>query len=94
MYSYSFINIGFSIFASLWHKHIYGLNHNIPKYCNPYILIVYISAVLFTIFVLATFINQTINISTGYTLKHSNSIRSQKIDLTYFHKEMDKEYKK
>jgi hypothetical protein len=72
--------IGFSIFASLWHKHIYGLNPNIPKYCNPYILIVYLSAVLLTIFVLATFINQTIHISTGYTLKQSNSIRSKLID--------------
>jgi hypothetical protein len=45
--------IGFNIFASLWNKHIYGLNPNIPNYCNPYILIVYISAVFFTIFVLA-----------------------------------------
>lgn len=25
-------------------------------------------------------------------MKHSNSIRSQMIDLIYFHKEMDKEY--
>ena len=74
--------IGFVIFLILWYKHIYILD-NIPNYYNPYILLVFISAVSFFLFVLSTFIGQTTHICSGYTIKQTRSIINELIDLSY-----------
>ena len=73
--------IGFCIFTRMWYKYIYILN-NLPKYYNPFILIVFISAIYLCNFVTSTFIGQTIFISSGYTLKQSTSIQNEMIELS------------
>ena len=84
--------IGFVIFVILWYKHIYAVNNNIPRYYNPYILIVFLAAIILTLFVSATFFQQTRFISSGYTLKQVSSIRNEMIDLAYSNKEIKSEY--
>ena len=74
--------IGFVIFIILWYKHIALLN-KLPPYYNPYLLLVFVSALSLFIFVLSTFISQTSHICSGFTIKQSRSIINEIIDLSY-----------
>ena len=85
--------IGYGIFVWMWHKYIYVLK-NLPYYYNPYILIVFISAISLGLFVTVTFVRQTILICSGFTLKQSRSIRNEIIELSYrdANNEINREY--
>ena len=85
--------IGYGIFVWMWYKYVYALN-NLPYYYNPYILIVFISAISLGLFVTATFVRQTILICSGFTLKQSRSIRNEIIELSYrdVNNEINREY--
>ena len=76
-------SIGLSIFAHLWHKYIFSIKKDIPYYYNPYILVVFISAIAFCVFVTATFFGQTFYICSGFTIKQSRSIRNEMINLSF-----------
>lgn len=85
--------IGYGIFVRIWYKYIYILE-DLPYYYNPYILIVFISALSLCLFVSSTFVGQTILIFSGYTLKQNRSIRNEIIELSYrdSNNEINKEY--
>ena len=85
--------IGIIIFIRMWYKYIY-ISKNIPYYYNPFILIVFVSVITFCIFVTATFVGQTIHISSGFTIKQTKSIINEMIDLSHkhTHNEINHEY--
>ena len=85
--------IGIIIFIRMWYKYIY-ISKNIPYYYNPFILIVFVSVITFCIFVTATFVGQTIHISSGFTIKQTKSIINEMIDLSHKHphNEINHEY--
>ena len=71
---------GFGCFLYMWYKFI-PKNDTTPSYFNPYILLVFIIAIVFGIFVIGNFVGQTYHIGRGYTVKQSISIRDKMIDL-------------
>ena len=58
---------GFGCFLYIWYKYI-PKNDTIPSYFNPYILLVFIIAIVFGIFVISNFVGQTYHIGKGYTV--------------------------
>ena len=85
--------IGLCIFIRMWYKYLYILN-KLPGYYNPFILIVFISAISLCLFATSAFLGQTIYICSGYTLKQNRSIRNEIIELSYkhSHSEIKREY--
>ena len=73
--------MSFGIFSYLWYKHFYNKNINPNIYYNPLIILFYVSSIYFFIFVFTTFCGQSYYIASGYTIKQTQSIKNEIIDL-------------
>ena len=73
--------MSFGIFSYLWYKHFYNKNNNPNIYYNPLIILFYVSSIYFFIFVFTTFCGQSYYIASGYTIKQTQSIKNEIIDL-------------
>ena len=73
--------MSFGLFSYLWYKHFYNKNNNINIYYNPLIILFYVGSIYFFIFVFTTFCGQTYYITSGYTIKQTQSIKNEIIDI-------------
>ena len=71
---------GFGLLCIIWYKYI-PRNNTTPSYYNPFIIVVFIIAITFGIFVITNFIGQSFHISLGFTIKQSHSINEKIADL-------------
>jgi len=70
-------SIGFMLFSYIFIK---NKPENFEKYRNPFIIIIIIISIFLSGFVSSNFIKQTINISTGITIKQDISIKKEIIN--------------
>ena len=73
--------MSFGLFCYLWFKHFYNKNNNINVYYNPLIIVFYVASLYFFFFVFTTFCGQSMFISSGYTIKQTQSIKNEIIDI-------------
>ena len=73
--------MSFGTFSYLWYKHFYNKNNNINVYYNPLIILFYVSSIYFFVFVFTTFCGQSFYIASGYTIKQTQSIKNEMIDI-------------
>ena len=73
--------ISFGLFSYLWYKHFYNKNKNPDIYYSPFLIIYYISSIFFFFFVFSTFCGQSHYISSGYTIKQTQSIHNEMIEI-------------
>ena len=72
--------IAFIIYYVMWLKYSYGNNNTKINY-NPFIIAFYIGSIYFFGFVISTFWRQSDYISSGYTIKQTQSIRDELMNI-------------
>ena len=93
--NYYFIGIPFLIGIIILFFLFIRYIHNVPRYINPYSTFVLLWALILTIFVTGTFIGQTKQILSGYTVKQSVSIKNEYVEhLIYRQKNISTKYLK
>jgi len=64
----------------MWLKYSYGNNNTKINY-NPFIIVFYVGSIYFFVFVFTTFLKQSDYISSGYTIKQTQSIRDELVNI-------------